>query len=177
MILFPGQVLRTCENVRTWAVPACGVRSCGVRGWRDPGQRRGCGGSVPDAAGGLCPFVGCCSWVGVWEACRHGVFQLCGVRYAWTLGLVRRLVDLSGLLLRWLSGILLLLRGGRVGCGNVPDNAYDQGGQELGVSADGCRVRSLACARFTPLPAPPAGLSATLPDVFLAFVRFEFYLR
>ncbi len=42
------------------------------------------------------------------------------------------------------SGIGLLLRGGRVGCGNIPDNAYAQGGQELGVSAGACRAGSLA---------------------------------
>ena len=61
-----------------------------------------------------------------------------------------------------------------MGCGNVPNNAYDQGVQELGSSTGGCRVCSLACARFRPLPDPPARLSATLVDVFLAFVRFEF---
>jgi hypothetical protein len=41
--------------------------------------------------------------VGVWRTGRLSVFQRCRVGYAWTLGLVRRLVALSGLLLRWLS--------------------------------------------------------------------------
>jgi hypothetical protein len=54
--------------------------------------------------------------VGVWGADLHGVFQQCGVGYAWTLGLVRRQVALSGLLLQVaVSGIGLLLRGGAGG--------------------------------------------------------------
>jgi len=159
----PGFRGSRCVHARTCVLGPClhvGCARAACVGGESPGNGVG--------AGGLCltprvgcvrfTFVGCCSWVGVWEACRHGVFQLCGVRCAWTLGLVRRLVDLSGLLLRWLSGIRLLLRGGRVGCGNVPDNAYDQGVQELGVSAGGCHARSLAGARFTPLPAPPSAL-------------------
>jgi len=51
-----------------------------------------------------------------------------------------------------------MLHGGKVDCGNVPNHAYDQGGQELGASADGCRALSLACARFRPLPTPPRTL-------------------
>jgi hypothetical protein len=35
-------------------------------------------------------------------------------------------------------GIGLLLRGERVGGGDVPDSAYAQGGQELGASAGAC---------------------------------------
>ena len=35
---------------------------------------------------------------------RLSVFQRCGVGHAWTLGLVRRPVTLSGMLLRWPSG-------------------------------------------------------------------------
>ena len=58
------------------------------------------------------------------------------------------------------SGIGLLLRGERVGSENVPNNAYAQDGQELGVSAGACRAGSLAGALFRPLPAPPARLSA-----------------
>jgi len=48
--------------------------------------------------------------------------------------------------------------GGKVGCGNVTNLAYDQGGQELDTSACGCRASSLAGARFRPLPAPPRTL-------------------
>ena len=43
-------------------------------------------------------------------------------------------------------------------CGNVPNLAYDQGGQELDTSACGCRASSLTSARFRPLPAPPRTL-------------------
>ena len=63
------------------------------------------------------------------------------------------------------SGIGLLLRGERVGSENVPNNAYAQDGQELGASAGACRAGSLAGAWFRPLPAPPAPLSAPLPDM------------
>ena len=108
--LVSGAGLHTCDGVRSWTVPARGVRSCVVRRRREPGQRHGCGGSVSGTAGRRRPLgvllaagraCGSCVRVGVWEACRPGVFQLCGVRYAWTLELVRRLVGLSGLLLRW----------------------------------------------------------------------------
>jgi hypothetical protein len=58
------------------------------------------------------------------------------------------------------SGIGLLLRGERVGSENVPNNAYAQDGQELGEAAGACRAGSLVGARFRPLPAPPARLSA-----------------
>jgi len=44
------------------------------------------------------------------------------------------------------------------GTGNVPNFVYDQGGQELGVSAGGCRASSLACVLFRQLPAPPRTL-------------------
>ena len=56
------------------------------------------------------------------------------------------------------SGIGLLLRGERVGSENVPNNAYAQDGQELGVSAGACRAGSLAGARLGPLPASPRTL-------------------
>jgi hypothetical protein len=42
--------------------------------------------------------------VGEWWAGRRCVFPLYGVGHAWTLGLVRRLVALSGMLLWWPSG-------------------------------------------------------------------------
>jgi hypothetical protein len=65
------------------------------------------------------------------------------------------------------SGVRLLLLGGRVGSENVPNYAYTQDGQELGASAGACRAGSLACARFRPLSAPPRTLvctSAPLPS-------------
>ncbi len=74
------------------------------------------------------------------------------------------------------SSIGLLLRGERVGSENVPNNAYAQDSQELGASGGACRGGSLAGARFRPLPAPPASLSAPLPDMFLAFCASKFYL-
>jgi hypothetical protein len=44
--------------------------------------------------------------MGEWWAGRLGVFPRCGVGHAWTLGLVRRPVALSGMLLWWQSGAL-----------------------------------------------------------------------
>jgi hypothetical protein len=71
------------------------------------------------------------------------------------------------------SGIGLLLRGERVGSENVPNNAYTQDDQELGPSAGVCRVGSLACARFRPLPAPPARLSAPFACYIPRIFRFQ----
>ena len=74
------------------------------------------------------------------------------------------------------SGIGLLLRGERVGSENVPNNAYAQDGQELVASAGACRAGSLVGARFRPLPAPPARLSAPfachIPRIFHFQVLF-----
>ena len=55
----------------------------------------------------------------------------------------------------------LLLREGRVGCRNVPNNAYAQDDQELGTSAGACRAGSLAGAWFRQLPTPPRTLVCT----------------
>ena len=97
------------------SVPACRVRSCGVGGRRESERRPGCRESVHIPTGGRRPLVvliaagrnwGVCERVG---ACRAGlrcVCALCGVGHAWTLGLVRRPVALSGLLLLWPSGTL-----------------------------------------------------------------------
>ena len=63
--LFPGPALRASGGVRAQAVPARGVSSYGVREQREPGQRRGCGGSVPGVAGGRHPLVESCSQPGV----------------------------------------------------------------------------------------------------------------
>jgi hypothetical protein len=40
------------------AVPACGVRKCGVGARRESGQRHGCGEAVTGAVGGRSPLVG-----------------------------------------------------------------------------------------------------------------------
>ena len=71
------------------------------------------------------------------------------------------------------SGIGLLLRGERVGSENVPNNAYAQDGQELVVSAGACRAGSLASVRFSPLPAPPARLSAPFACHIPRIFRFQ----
>ena len=181
-------MLGAWEDVCVRAVSACGVRGCGVRARRESGQRRGCGGEVPGAAGGRCALVSSLASARerggslravAWGSGRHSVFPLCWVWHAWTWAGVSSGGPFRAVAPVAISGIRLLLRGRRVGCGNVPNNAYDQGGQELGASAGGCRAHSLACARFRPLPVPPppARLSVTLADVFLAFACFEFYLR
>ncbi len=82
-----------------------------------------------------------------------------GSKYAWALGLVRHPVALLGLLLRWQSrAFCCCCVGEKVDCGNVPNLAYVQSGQELDTSVCGCRASSLAGARFRPLPAPPRTL-------------------
>jgi hypothetical protein len=100
--LFPGQASHTCDGVCSWSVPARGVRSCGMRRLREPGQRHGCGGSVPGVAGGRRPLEGSysrpgaragtvCGWAcrGLGDAVRSGGAGLsvrgrlgsCGVRW------------------------------------------------------------------------------------------------
>ena len=91
-------------------------RACDHVTWAD-------GGSRIDTLGAgrrcLAPRVDADSWpardgsqlgvrgrVGACHVGRHCVCPQCGVGHAWTLGLVRRLVALSGLLLRWPSGAL-----------------------------------------------------------------------
>ena len=74
------------------------------------------------------------------------------------------------------EGIGLLLRGERVGSENVPNNGYAQDGQELGASAGACRAGSLAGARFRPLPAPPARLSAPFACHIPRIFRFQVLL-
>ena len=48
------------------------------------------------------------------------------------------------------SDIGLLLRGGRVDCGNVPDNTHTQGDQELGTSVGACRAGSFVSEKDIP---------------------------
>jgi hypothetical protein len=112
--LFPGQSPHVRGGIRAGPVPACGVHSCGVVGRRESERRPGCRESVTGTTGRRRPLVACCSqrdwpWggsqhVGEWWAGRHCVFPRCGVGYAWTLGVVRHPVGLSGMLLRWPSG-------------------------------------------------------------------------
>jgi hypothetical protein len=65
-----------------------------------------------------------------------------------------------------------------VGYGNVPDSEYTQGSLELNTSAGPCRAGSLADAQGQVVaPLPPARLSATLSDMFLALHTSKFYFR
>jgi hypothetical protein len=103
-------VLGVCRDMRVRAVHAYGVRGCVVDARREPGHQHGCGEAVPSDAGGRRALVGSpvvatqtrvgVGWASVWGAGRRGVFPQCGVEHAWVLGLVGRLVALSGLL-RW----------------------------------------------------------------------------
>jgi hypothetical protein len=56
--LVSGDLLGAYGGVCARAVPACGVRRCGVGARRESGQRRGCGETVTGAAGGRCALVG-----------------------------------------------------------------------------------------------------------------------
>jgi hypothetical protein len=138
--------MRAHNGVRTRAVPACGVRSCCVGERRESGQRHGCRGVVHDAVHGRLLLVGSRSQRGA------RVRAVCG----WTRGGLGDAVSsrgegsgMRGRLgwcgVRWLfqgccpGGRLrppgLLLRGERVGYGNIADSAYSQGSQELSASA------------------------------------------
>ena len=74
--VFPGPAMRTHNSVRTYAVPACGVRSCGVGERRESGQRHGCRGAVHGAVPGLLLLV--------WSRSQQGVRV--GSVYGWTRG-------------------------------------------------------------------------------------------
>ena len=112
--LVSGGVLGACRDMCVRAVPACRVHGCGVDARREPGHQHGCGEAMPVDAGGRRVLVGSpvaatqtrvgIDRASVWGAGRHGVFPQCGVGHAWTLGLVRRPVALSGLLRRSPSG-------------------------------------------------------------------------
>jgi hypothetical protein len=135
-------------------------------GGRSRGNDMGPGGRC------LAPWVVCIRWGGP-ARCRAHVRERCaggrvGGLSAWCLPAVRGSVRVdawagtaSGVSFRAvvlvsISGILLLLPWGRVVCGKVPNNAHVQNGQELGASAGGCRARSLASTRFSPLSAQMA---------------------
>ena len=66
-----GDLLGAREDVCARAVPACGVRKCGMGVRRESGQRHGCGEAVPGAAGGRRPLVG-----SPWQWCAH-VREVC----------------------------------------------------------------------------------------------------
>ena len=113
--LFPGQVAYKGPGViRVRA--GIQSRGCGVDARREPGHQHGCGEAVPGDAGGRRALVGSpvaatqtrvgVGWASAWGAGRRGVFPQCGVEHAWALGLVGRLVALSGLLRRSPSGPL-----------------------------------------------------------------------
>ena len=117
-----------------------------MRRRREPGQLRGCGGSVPVSTGGR---------VGGWSVqclpAVRGWVRVDALAGAASSGSFRAVALVVG----------LLLREGRVGCRNVPNNAYAQDDQELGTSAGACRACSLAGAWFRQLPAPPRTLVCT----------------
>jgi hypothetical protein len=159
--LFPGPALRAREGVRARAVPACGVRSCGVGGRQESGQRHGCPGAVHDTTGGLRPLVWSCSqrvataravceWtrgglgVAVSSRCTgsdmRGRLDWCGVRWLFQ-------GCCSGDRLRhwtaaaWRAGGLRKLcfcKNNKRMIINVPDNAFSQGVQELNASTGAC---------------------------------------
>jgi len=108
-------------------------RGCGVDARREPGHQHGCGEAVPGDAGGLralvgspvaatqtCVGVGCVGWASAWEAGCRGVFPQCGVEHAWALGLVGRLVALSGLLERVCCLLVLSLVSSTLPCIRQP---------------------------------------------------------
>ena len=107
--LFSGPAPHARGGLRARHVPTYRVRSCGVGGRRESERRPGCLEAVPGTAGRRRSLVESCSlWDapgggervhGRWWAGRRFVFPRCGVGHALTLGLVRRLVALSGLLL------------------------------------------------------------------------------
>jgi hypothetical protein len=117
------------RGIRARPVPACRVRSCGVGGRRESERRPGYREAVPGTAGRQRPLVACVTacclrravlgggsraGLGEWWAGRRSVFPWCGVGHAWLLGLVRRPVTLSGMLLWWTSGAFVMLHRERV---------------------------------------------------------------
>ncbi len=103
--LVSGDFVGVCRDVCVRVVPACGVRGCCVGAWQEPGQRHGCVEAVQRR-----------TLVGSPLKLRRQMWALygrergrlgdtvsshsAGSKHAWTLGLVRHPVALSGLLLR-----------------------------------------------------------------------------
>ena len=119
--LFPGPALHARGAYEREPVPACRVHSYSVGGRRESERRPGYREAVPGTTGGRRPLVKSCSRrgtpggiqygvvcerVGARQAGRRSVSQRCRVGHAWTLGLVRRPVALSGSSLRWPFGAL-----------------------------------------------------------------------
>jgi len=111
----PSDLVGACRDVCVRVVPACGARGCGVGARREPGERYGCVEAVHDSAGRRRTLVGSRRrlnrhrqmWV-LYGRTRGRLgdavsSRSAGSKYAWALGLVRHLVALSGLFLRWQS--------------------------------------------------------------------------
>jgi hypothetical protein len=137
--LVSGDLLGVCEDVCARAVPACGVRKCGVGARLESGQRHGCGETVPGTAGGRRTLVG--------SPCMRGRLGWCGVQWFFQRESVLFIGTQFSILYTSMYrsvmpvavwGMALLLSGGRVLYGRVPNNAYSQGSQELGASAGAC---------------------------------------
>jgi hypothetical protein len=146
-------------------------------GRRESERLPGCREGVTGTAGGRRTLVvllgtgrswGVCGRMGVWRAGRSCVCPRCGAGHAWTLGLVRRPVALSWLLLRWPSGSLGSCCVRRWWITETLLNAYSQGDQELNSSTGACLTGSLAdaqgpaVARFSALLAVPRLFHHTL---------------
>jgi hypothetical protein len=151
--------LTYAENLVSWdllgayedgcarAVPACGVRKCGVGARRESGQRHGCVEAVPGAAGGWRTLVGSPLHQ------RGHVRTVCGRAHGGlgdavsshsTVSGIRRRLDWCGVW--WLFqgccagrrrryGTAAAWRAGTRLSRKVPNNAYSQGSQELSASA------------------------------------------
>ncbi len=70
--VFPGPAIRAHNGVRTRAVPACGVCSCGVGERRESGQLHGCRGAVHGSVHGLLLSGPDRSRARVWSQCAGG---------------------------------------------------------------------------------------------------------
>ena len=112
--LVSGDMLGGWEDVCSRAVSECGVQGVVCVHGGSLGSGVGAGvRCLTQRVGGVCwsapPLYllqecGGSLRVDAWGAGRRGVFPRCGVGHAWTLGLVRRPVAISGLLLRSSSG-------------------------------------------------------------------------
>jgi len=133
------------------------------------GNGMGAGGRSTGSTGGRRPLVGSCSQCAthmrsVCEWTPGGLgdtvsFRCAGSGMRGRLGWcsVQWLFQgcCSGDRLRHWTVCRLLLRAERVDYGNVPDNVYSQGRQELHASAGACRAGSLADAQGPTVASPP----------------------